>query len=241
MSVTETAASESARHPPFVRITHWLTTIAFAALLLSGIEIVISHPRFYWGEIGNVNTTALFSIPIPSSRGSVLTGYSVVLPDENGWSRYLHFQAAWLALFTGLVYVSRGWSRGHFRRTLVPSAADRSWRALRTTIADHLRFTASAVGDPWSYNALQRISYLVVVFVLFPFMIWTGLAMAPAFTAIYPASVTLLGGRQSARTLHFLVTIALVMFTLAHIAMIILAGFRRRVRAMITGTAEGGP
>src|SRR5690349_15269938 len=88
------------RHARFVRITHWLTTIAFVALLVSGIEIVLSHPRFYWGEVGNINTTPLFKIPVPSSRKTVPTRYRIVLDDQNGWSRYLHFQAAWLTLFT---------------------------------------------------------------------------------------------------------------------------------------------
>ena len=226
------------RHARFVRITHWLTTIAFVALLVSGIEVVLSHPRFYWGEVGNINTTPLFTIPVPSSRETVPTGYGFVLPDQNGWSRYLHFQAAWLALFTGFVYVVAGLRTGHFRRNLVPETADRSWRALSTTITEHLRFATSAFGDPLSYNALQRISYLVVIFVLFPLLIWTGLAMAPGFTAVFPWSVHSLGGRQSARTLHLVVTIALVFFTVVHVTMIILAGFRSRVRAMVTGAAE---
>lgn len=226
------------RHARFVRATHWLTSLAFLALLVSGVEVLLSHPRFYWGEVGNVNTAPLFSIPVPSSRGMVPTGYGFVLPDQNGWSRYLHFQAAWLLLFTGFVYLIAGLRSGHFRRSLVPVAADRSWRALRQSVTEHLRFSASALGDSRSYNLLQRISYLAVVFVLFPLVIWTGLAMAPAFTALFPWSVTSLGGRQSARTLHFFVTIALVFFTFVHVLMITLAGFRSRVRAMITGAAE---
>jgi len=230
--------SASLRHPRFVRVTHWLTTIAFFALLVSGIEVVLSHPRFYWGEIGNVNTMPLFSIPVPSSRETVPTGYKLVLPDQNGWSRFLHFESAWLLLFTGLAYLVAGLRTGHFKRNLLPGTADRSWSALRTTIAEHVRFTASAFGDPWSYNALQRVSYLVIVFVLFPLIIWTGLALAPAFTAVFPSVVNMLGGRQSARTLHFFVTIALVVFTIVHVLMIVLAGFRSRVGAMITGTAE---
>jgi thiosulfate reductase cytochrome b subunit len=141
-------------------------------------------------------------------------------------------------LFTGVAYVLIGARTGHFRRNLLPAATDRSWRALRRSMADHLRLAASAFGDPRSYNALQRLSYLIVIFVLFPLNIWTGLAMAPGFTAVVPASVTLLGGRQSARTLHFFVTIALVLFTLVHVTVIILAGFRGRVRAMIIGTPE---
>jgi thiosulfate reductase cytochrome b subunit len=234
-------APATLRHARFVRVTHWLTTIAFFALLVSGVEVLLSHPRFYWGEIGNVNTTPLFVIPVPASRSTVPTAYSYRLADQNGWSRYLHFQAAWLVLFVGMVYVIAGVRSGHFRRDLVPAPADRSWRALRGAVAEHLRFAATAIGDAWSYNALQRLSYLVVVFVLFPLLIWTGLAMAPGFTAVVPAAVTLLGGRQSARTLHFFVTIALVLFTLAHVAMVVLAGFRVRVRAMTTGAAEPRP
>ncbi|CAN5772010.1 hypothetical protein BH11GEM1_BH11GEM1_34670 [soil metagenome] len=79
-----------------MRVTHWLTTFAFLALLLSGGEVLLSHPRFYWGEVGNVNTTPAFTIPVPSSRSTVPTRYSFRLSDQNGWSRYLHFQSAWL-------------------------------------------------------------------------------------------------------------------------------------------------
>ena len=238
MNATTRPAAASPRHARFVRITHWLTTIAVSALLVSGVELILSHPRFYWGEVGNVNMTPLFSIHVPSSRATVPTGYSVVLPDQNGWSRYLHFQSAWLVLVTGLIYLIVGFRTGHLRRNLVPAPADRSWPAVRATIAEHVRFTPAALGDSWSYNALQRISYLVIIFVLFPLVIWTGLAMAPAFTAVFPQAVDILGGRQSARTLHFLVTIALVLFTIAHVTMIVLAGFRSRVGAMIAGTAE---
>ena len=78
-----------------MRVTHWITVIAFLALLITGGEIVISHPRFYWGETGNSGTPPLFKIPIPSSRDTVPTGYNYTMPDENGWSRYLHFEAAW--------------------------------------------------------------------------------------------------------------------------------------------------
>src|SRR6201995_1185293 len=96
------------RHSILVRITHWITTIAFFALLVTGIEILISHPRFYWGETGNVNAAPLFKIPIPSSRGTVPTGYSYTLHDQNGWSRYLHFEAGWLLVFTGGFYLIGG-------------------------------------------------------------------------------------------------------------------------------------
>src|SRR6201987_141478 len=102
------AEKMSPRHSLLVRVTHWLTVLSFLALLVSGGEILISHPRFYWGETGNVNTQALFILPIPSSRDMVPTGYGYVLPDQNGWSRYLHFQSAWLLILTGLLYVGVG-------------------------------------------------------------------------------------------------------------------------------------
>ncbi len=177
-------------------MTHWITVISFVALLVSGVEILISHPRFYWGEVGNSRTPPLFKIPIPSSRATVPTGYGYVLPDQNGWSRYLHFEAAWALVLTGLVYVISGlWTR-HFRKNLFPAPADRTWRAFRSVIAKHLRFNAAV---PWAVNSL--------------------------------------GGRQSARTLHFFVSISLVLFLVLHVAMVVLTGFASRMREMITGLA----
>src|SRR5579864_6180956 len=127
------------RHPAIVRVTHWLITLSFLALLLTGVEILISHPRFYWGETGNVNTRPLFTLPIPSSRDTVPTGYAYVLPDQNGWSRYLHFEAAWVAVLTGLLYVAFGFSKGHFRRNLLPAPSDLSPTRLANDIGRHLR------------------------------------------------------------------------------------------------------
>jgi thiosulfate reductase cytochrome b subunit len=229
------AATVTSRHSALVRVTHWITALCFIALLVSGMEIVISHPRFYWGETGNVLTKALFQIPIPSSRRLVASGYGYVLPDQNGWSRYLHFQAAWIAVLTGLLYAIFGFVTGHFRKNLLPERADLSWRRFSTSIASHLRFERPGEAEAWSYNVLQRLSYLFVIFVLFPLIIWTGLAMSPAFVSAFPASVALLGGQQSARTIHFFVSLALVLFLLVHVVMIYLAGFRSRMRAMITG------
>ena len=223
------------RHASMVRLTHWLTTIAFFALLLSGGEIVLSHPRFYWGEIGNVNMRPWLNLHLPSSRDTVPTGYGYVLPDANGWSRYLHFQSAWLAVATGLLYLLWGFFSGHFRRNLLPAASDRSLKALGASFVQHLRFARPGADEAWSYNVLQRWSYLLVIFVLFPLMIWTGLAMSFGFTAAFPLTAKLLGGHQTARSIHFLVTILLVLFLLVHIVMLFVAGFRNRMRAMITG------
>jgi thiosulfate reductase cytochrome b subunit len=223
------------RHSALVRVTHWLITLAFLALLVTGVEILVSHPRFYWGETGNVRTAPLFTLPIPASRSMVPTGYGYVLPDQNGWSRYLHFQSAWVAVGTGLLYLGFGFFKGHFRRNLLPAPSDLSPRGLAIDIARHLRFRRPAEDEAWSYNMLQRLTYLLVIFVLFPLVIWTGLAMSPAVASAIPAAVTVLGGQQSARTIHFFVSGFLVLFLFVHVFMVCLAGFRSRVGAMITG------
>jgi len=218
------AESNAPRHTLTVRVTHWITVLSFLALLVTGCGILISHPRFYWGETGNSGTTPLFSFHIPASRATVPTGYKYVLPDQNGWGRYLHFQSAWVAVLTGLVYAAFSFFSGHLRRNLVPERG--SLGSLRPDPA-----------RPDSYNPLQRLTYLLVIFGLFPFVVWTGLAMSPAFVSAVPAAVTVLGGTQSARTLHFFVSVALVLFLLVHLVMVWRAGFVRRVGAMITGRA----
>jgi thiosulfate reductase cytochrome b subunit len=237
ISVARTEAGAPPRHSLLVRVTHWLTTIAFLALLITGLEIVVSHPRFYWGETGNSGTTPLFVIHIPSSRDTVPTGYGYTLPDQNGWSRYLHFEAAWLLVITALVYGTASVLDGHFQRDLWPAAGQRSWGAIRDVFARYLR-RAPDIAGAHSYNAVQRISYLGVIFVLFPLVIWTGLALSPGFNAAFPWFVDVLGGRQSARTLHFFVTIALTLFLIMHVVMVAIAGFWSRTRAMITGNAK---
>lgn len=230
-------ATNDSRHSVLVRVSHWMITACFFALLVSGAEIVISHPRFYWGETGNVLTTPLFKLPIPSSRHLVPTGYGYVLPDQNGWSRALHFQTAWVLVLTGLLYWIGGVLSGHFRKDLLPAKTDLSWGSFASVIAHHLRFERPGETEAWSYNVLQRLTYLLVIFVLFPLVIWTGLAMSPAFDSAVPATVALLGGRQSARTIHFFVSLALVLFLFAHILLVWRAGFKSRMRAMITGSA----
>jgi thiosulfate reductase cytochrome b subunit len=227
--------AETPRHTAVVRVTHWITVIAFFALLLSGVEIVISHPRFYWGETGNVRTHPLFTLPIPSSRDTVPTGYGYVMPDQNGWSRSLHFQTAWVAVLTGLFYAISSLWNGHFLRDLFPVPADRTWRGFWEVIAKYLHREPPKEAEAHSYNVVQRIAYLSVIFLLFPLVIWTGLALSPGFDSAVPAAVNALGGRQCARTLHFFVSGALLLFLVVHVAMVVLAGFRSRMRAMITG------
>ena len=226
------------RHSVIVRITHWITTLSFVALFVTGMEIVISHPRFYWGESGNIWTKPLFRIPIPTSRESIANGFSYHWPDQNGWSRYLHFQAAWVLVLVGLLYVIHGLVTRHFSRDLLPGEGAASLRELPRSIAEHLRFKRSTEVGTSSYNVLQRVTYLVVIFVLFPAEIWTGLAMSPAFVSAFPFVVDVLGGQQSARTIHFFVAWSLVLFVVVHVMMVVRTGFKRNMRGMIAGTEQ---
>ncbi len=220
------------RHSGVVRFTHWVNTLCFFALLVTGVEIIISHPRFYWGEAGNSLMPSLFDIPIPASRSGVKTGYGYVLPDQNGWSRYLHFQTGWLMVFTGGLYFIHGLLVRHFQRNLIPTGS------VLESIREHLQFRRPTEAELRTYNTLQRVSYLGVVFVLVPAMIWTGLAMSPGFTAAVPFIVDVLGGFQSARTIHFFVTAALVLFVVAHVLMVWVSGFKGKMRLMTMGGNE---
>ena len=121
--------------------------------------------------------------------------------------------------------------------TVATTAPIHQRRALRGVIAKHLRRAPPDEADSRSYNVLQRVTYLLVIFVLAPLVIWTGLAMSSGFNAAVPWAVDSVGGRQSARTLHFFVSVFLVLFLLVHVAMIVLTGFASRMREMITGLA----
>jgi len=223
-------ARPATRHSPLVRITHWITAIAFLCLVISGAAILLAHPRLYWGETGARNGPSLIDLPLP---------FVLDVPIR-GPGRYLHFLAAWIALFTGLIYVISGLFTRHFRRHLLPEKSDLSWKQIREVILRHLRFERPPKEEALTYNLLQRLTYLLVIFVLFPLMFWTGLAMSPAVTSVFPTIVTIFGGQQSARTIHFFAASLLVLFFLIHILMVCLAGFVVRTRAMITGWIPTG-
>jgi len=215
---------DSPRHSAVVRITHWVNTVSFFGLLVSGIAILLAHPRFYWGEAGALGTPSVLDLPLPFMKGG-----------PSGWGRNLHFLSAWVCVLNGALYVLSGILTQHFRKNLLPAKADLSWNSISRAISNHLRFKFSGVETSLAYNLLQRLTYLAVVFVLFPVIIWTGFAMSPAIVSVFPVFVTVLGGQQTARTLHFFASDLLVLFVLVHIAMVCLAGFTNRVGAMITG------
>jgi DMSO/TMAO reductase YedYZ molybdopterin-dependent catalytic subunit/thiosulfate reductase cytochrome b subunit len=223
--------SVNPRHSALVRVTHWVSALSFLVLVLSGMAILLAHPRLYWGESGAVGTPSLIDLPLP---------FVLEVPIR-GPGRYLHFLAAWVAVFTGLVYVFMGLAARHFGRNLLPARGQLSFGAIASVIGSHLRFERSSEAELATYNGLQRLSYTTVVFVLSPLIVWTGLAMSPAVTSVLPFLVSAFGGQQTARTVHFFLACALVLFLLVHVAMVCLTGFRRRMRAMIVGHGSAPP
>src|SRR5689334_3634897 len=223
IAIKSSASLDSPRHSAVVRITHWITTLSFFGLLYSGIAILIAHPRLYWGDTGGVGAPSLVDLPIPFMIG------------HSGWGRYLHFLSAWVAVLTGLIYLLSSVVSRHFRRDLLPSRAEMIWGRMWRIVWNDLRWKRPAEEESLTYNVVQKLTYLGVVFVLFPLIILSGLAMSPAIASVVPALRIGFGGQQSARTIHFFVTLALVLFLCVHIAMVCLAGFTSRVRAMITG------
>jgi thiosulfate reductase cytochrome b subunit len=159
----------------------------------------------------------------------------LTLPGGLGFARDVHFDAAWLFVLNGLVYLLFGLFSGHFRHDLLPAAKELAPRRLLAEIWSHLRLRRARGEEARRYNVLQKLAYVNVIFVLLPVMVLSGLTMSPAVTAAMPFLLDLFGGRQSARTIHFLAADLLVLFVLIHILQVIVTGILNNMRAMITG------
>ncbi len=221
-------AGRTLRHIAVVRVTHWIMAASVLGLIVTGGGILISHPRLYWGETGAVGTPSLIDLPLP-----FIIGPSV-------WNRPIHFFFAWMLVLSALIYVATGIATRHFRKDLVPAKGDLNWNNVVGVISAHLRWKRTSADEAWTYNVVQRLTYLAVVFVLFPGILYTGLAMSFGVTSVFPVMATALGGFQSARTLHFVFVSLLVVFFIVHMAMLCLVGFWSHVRAMITGYVPRG-
>jgi thiosulfate reductase cytochrome b subunit len=219
-------------------------------LAFSGFVILMAHPRLYWGEVGNDLTPALFELPIsrnfkhggwaapvtffPGARPIISQARTYDIFNENGWARSLHFLAAWFFIITIVIYIATGLISGHLRRNLIPGIRELSPRVLWQDVIGHLQLPMPRAPAGPPYGPLQKLAYCGVVVTL-PLVVLTGLTMAPAVTAGYPALLDFFGGSQSARTLQFFAFAALMLFLVVHVAMVLLTGFGRQMRAMILG------
>lgn len=248
------------RHALPVRVTHWVNVLALAILLMSGLQIFNAHPALYWGDRSD-RDRPLFALstrltpdgPVGVTRvlGHEFETTGVLGLSRTGDGRYetrgfpswatlpgprwlamgrrWHLFFAWLFVINGVVYLAWSLRSRHLARDLVPRAQD--WRALPASVGRHLRFRFDHTS---SYNPLQKLSYTVVVLGLGPLVLLTGLSMSPWIESIIPIS-EVFGGRQSARTVHFVIAFSLLAFTLVHVVMVLLTGPLRRLHGMVLG------
>lgn len=245
------------RQRVLTRVTHWVWAVSLFFLLLTGLQIFNAHPSLHWGkEAGFEYDNAVLTIGAEQS-GDTVRGVTVVLGhkfDTSGFlgtssgnarafpaaltipsyqslatGRIIHFMFAWILVATLALWFLASALNGHIR-DLVPTVAD--IRALPRDVADHLRFRFHHTAK---YNVLQKFAYAGVLFVALPLIILTGLCMSPGFNAMAPWLLDVFGGRQSARTIHFVVMLVLVAFFLVHMLMILAAGPFNEIRSIITG------
>jgi thiosulfate reductase cytochrome b subunit len=193
-----------------------------------GVTTVMGH---------SFNTSGVLGVSYDSRGEPVEAAFPgwLTLPGGLGFARDVHFDAAWLLVFNGLVYVLSGLFSGHFRRDLLPAVKELAPRRLLADLWNHLRLRRARGEAARHYNVLQKLAYVIVIFVLLPVMVLSGLTMSPAVTTAMPFLLDLFGGRQSARTIHFLAADLLVLFVLVHVIQVIITGAFDNMRAMITG------
>ncbi len=253
------------RHSLVIRLTHWLNVLCLAILLMSGLQIFNARPDLYWGQKSDFQNPVLSmrsngSADQPPTKGVTTifghdfdtTGVLGLAPNPDGelvergfpsvatlpgyqdlaTGRRWHFFFAWLFVFNGLLYLAYGLAGGHLGRDILPTRGD--LRHIGRSILDHMRLRFPSGDEARRYNVLQRLSYLAIILVLVVIAL-AGLTMSPGLNAVFPESLTVFGGRQSARTIHFLAALILVLFTIVHVAMVILSGAWNNMRSMITG------
>jgi thiosulfate reductase cytochrome b subunit len=251
------------RHRWPTRLWHWLNAVVVIVLLGSGLMIFNAHPRLYWGHYGANADPAWLEIGSDGQRGYLTIGTTTLTTtgllgqwrDNDGvaqrrafpgWltipsdyslsgARRWHLFFAWLLVIPGLLYCLWSMAGRHLQRNLLPRRAELSPRHIWHEIIDHARLRLPKGEAARSYNSLQKLSYLAVLFGLLPAMVLSGLAMSPALDAAWPWLVDLFGGRQSARSVHFIAAMLLALFILVHLLMVVLAGPYNEIRSMITG------
>ncbi len=252
------------RHAVVTRISHWINVLCLLVLLMSGLQIFNAHPALYWGQSSDFAHPLLSMTAVQDANGT-LTGITQIGDHHfvtTGWlgaskvdgyqtargfpawitlpgpqwlamGRHWHFAFAWLFVINGVLFIAWALLRGHARHDLMPTRTD--IRHLPREIVDHLKLKFPKGEAARRYNALQKLVYIAVIFGLGPLIVLTGLTMSPTMDAAFPQLLWLFGGRQSARTIHFLCAFSFVAFFLVHIAMVVLSGTWNNLRSMITG------
>lgn len=217
------------RHRLSTRLWHWLNVLLLYTLFTSGLGIFNAHPRLYWGQYGANFDMAWLELDRFPGWVTLPGQYSLAL------SRHWHLAAAPIFAFALLVYMVWSLANRHVARDLALGRDDLRPRHVWQDIRDHTRLRFPTGQAALRYGVLQKASYVGVIFGLLPLLILTGLTMSPGMNAAWPWLVDLFGGRQSARSIHFIAAFALVGFVIVHIAMVLLSGPVNQLRAMVTG------
>lgn len=217
------------RHRLATRLWHWINAVAIFVLIGSGLGISNAHPRLYWGRYGANFDAAWLELPRFPAWLTIPANYNLAL------SRRWHLFFALVLGFGLLAYMIVSLLNRHFARDLRVRRRDLSPHNLAADVRKHLALRFHDPADPTAYNIFQKLSYVTVVFVLLPLVIFSGIALSPMMNAGFPWMLDLFGGRQSARSIHFLCMVGLSVFIVGHLALVILAGPVNEVRAMITG------
>lgn len=252
------------RHRLSTRLWHWTNVVTFVIMLMSGLMIFNAHPRLYWGKYGANPDYAWLQIGATQAEtgylriGNLTAGTTGILgrwTDSNGqtrnrafpsWAtlpqsydlaeaRRWHLTFAWVFALGIAAYLARSLYNRHLQRDILPTADELRPAHILHDIGQHARLKFPTGEAARHYNVLQKLAYLSVLIVLIPGMVLTGMTMSPALNAIFPWLLDLFGGRQSARSLHFIFAGGLVLFVLVHLLMVVLAGPVNEIRSMITG------
>ena len=263
-TTTRTSVDSIVRHPWPVRLWHWTNALAVTLSLVTGLLIFNIHPSLYWGEDGHAGMASILSLSVSdpnpkkprfelrvgSHRWDVTRLMGVI--DNEGSDQYVliaappadfqfggtriwHFMSAWILVTSWVVYGLYLVLGGRLVRVLWPTREDRSLRNLAYELRRHLLLKRARGEAARRYNLLQKFSYLLVVVVLIPALILSGLTMSNSVTAVFPDLFLLFGGRQSARSIHFIVAALLLGFVLVHLFQVLVAGFFNSTRSMLTG------
>jgi thiosulfate reductase cytochrome b subunit len=216
------------RHSLPVRILHWTNAVALCVLFMSGLQIFNAHPALNWGKSSYTGTADFFALAHGFPSWLTLPGGQWL-----AMGRRWHLFFAWIFVLNGLVYVCYSVASRHLTRDLAPTRMD--LRSIGRSIIDHLRFRHATGEAARRYNVLQKLTYLFVIFGLLPFVMLMGWALSPRLDTVVPGWVDLVGGRQSARTLHFIAAWALVAFVLVHVFEVLISGVVNNLRSMISG------
>jgi thiosulfate reductase cytochrome b subunit len=248
------------RHTLPVRLGHWLNVVCLFILIMSGLQIFNAHPALYWGDRSDRDRPLVSIRPVRTEDGNIrgittilghafdttgLLGYSngsgrafpgwATIPSARwlAMGRQWHLFFAWAFVINGLIFTVYALMSRHLTGDLAPTGKDLG--GIGKAVKAHIRFRHPKGDEARRYNVLQKLAYLGVLFGLAPLIVLTGLAMSPTIDAAFPWLLTIFGGRQAARTLHFLACFSFVGFIVIHVSQVVLTGFLNNIRSMVTG------